>query len=144
MKIDGMRPPEGGGEIPKKKAEKTSGKPFESFLKESASAPKEKSGAAPLPPPAAHTPVSAPAGQAVQTQAVKQVESLLADLEFYRNILGKSDVPLPRLEPMAETLMKKKDSLTVMLPHVDDPELKDLITQTAALVINENNRLHLN
>ncbi len=143
MKIDGISPTGKGGDASAKKTEKAEGKAFDAYLKESMGAGKTASAGAPgMPHPV--TPVTGieQASGALKTQAVRQVESALYDLEFYRNTLSNTDVPAARLLPMAEELMRKKDSLVSMLGHVDDPELHNLITQTAALIINENSRYH--
>ena len=71
------------------------------------------------------------------------METALSDLEFYVNTLANNDVPLARLTPMSDALMKRKDELVSMLPYIDDTEMRDLITQTATLIINENSRLNL-
>lgn len=143
MKIDGINPAGDGGEISKKKTEKTAEKSFESFLKESVSATDRKNVThAPVAPSAMRAMPSEPTTRAVNAQAIRQVEAVLDDLDFYRNVLANSDVPLSRLLPMAETLTEKKDELVAILPHVEEPELRGLITKTATLIINENSRLH--
>lgn len=143
MKIDGIKPAGDGGEISKKKTEKTSEKSFDSFLKESVSAlPRKDVTNASAPASAMRKVAVEPTGKAINAKAITQVEAVLDDLDFYRNVLGSSDVPLSRLVPMAETLAEKKDALVAILPHVEEPEVRDLITRTAALVVDENSRLH--
>lgn len=143
MKIEGLPPPGKGDETPRGKAEKTEGKPFDSFLKESIGAGKTVKKEAQfsvhsIPP--VHNPEK-PAGN-VKSNAIKELETVLSDLEMYRNTLADEEVPLARLSEMSDTLVMKKDALVAMMPHVDDPDIKNLIAHTAALILNENSRYH--
>lgn len=143
MKIDGISPTGKGGDASAKKTEKAADKPFDAYLKESMGAGKTASSGAPgMPHPVTTVTGVEQASGALKTQAVRHMENALDDLEFYRNTLSNTDVPAARLLPMTEELMRKKDSLVSMLGHVDDPELHNLISQTAALIINENSRYH--
>ncbi|MEE8484159.1 MAG: hypothetical protein V3S46_06130 [Nitrospinota bacterium] len=143
MKIDGISPTGKGGDASAKKTEKAAGKPFDSYLKESMGAGKAASAGAPgMPHPVAPVPGIEQTSGAIKTQAARLMENALDDLEFYRNTLSNAEVPVARLLPMTEELMRKKDSLVSILGHVDDPELHNLISQTAALIINENSRYH--
>ncbi len=109
MKIDGINPAGGGGEVPKKRTEKAGEKSFDSFLKESVSATSGKSDTnAPTAPVGVRPTTLEPTGKAVTAQAIKRVEAVLDDLDFYRNVLANSDVPLSRLLPMADTLTEKR------------------------------------
>lgn len=142
MKINGIKPAGDGGEISRNKTGKTSEKSFESFLKESTGEEPRKSLVnAPTAPSAIRIPPSKLTGRAVSAQAIKQVEAVLDDLDFYRNVMANSDVPLARLIPMATTLAEQKDQLVAMLPHVEESTVRGLIIQAAALIIDENSRL---
>lgn len=133
----------GGIQPPDKKGTKTTGKSFGSLLKETASKPAQKSSTVSGPRPVAPAMQTGEVGKPLRAKAVRQMETALNDLEFYINTLANNDVPLARLTPMSDALMARKDELVSMLPHIDDTEMRELITQTATLIINENSRLHL-
>lgn len=142
MKIDGVGPAGKGAGEPKKVNPDPKGSAFETVLKETMAHKSVK--VAPVSGPVSVMPLQSamPVGSSMQSEALSQLEALLGDIDLYRNTLANSDVPLSRLEPMTDSLMGKKDNLVSLLAHVDDPEIRDLITQTAALVINENSRFH--
>jgi hypothetical protein len=142
MKIEGPRPTGNGAPAPDKKSPKTKGGSFDSVLKGASKIKTPKSGSVPPPPSVIPAQPAGMVGNALRATAVKKIESALNDLEFYVNTLANNDVPLSRLTPMSEALMERKDELVAMLPHMDDPEMKELITQTAALILNENSRYH--
>lgn len=143
MKIKGPGPTGNGLQPPNKKGPKTTGKSFDSVLKESSAKPAQKSATVSGPHPVAPAQQVGGVGKPLRAKAVRQVETALNDLEFYINTLANNDVPLARLAPMSDALMNRKDELVSMLPHIDDAEIRELITQTATLIINENSRLHL-
>ncbi len=143
MKIKGPGPTGNGIQPPDKKGPKTTGKTFDSVLKETVSIPPQKSSTVSTPHPVAPVRQTGEVGKPLHAKAVRQVETALSDLEFYVNTLANNDVPLARLAPMSDALMNRKDELVSMLPYIDDTEMRDLITQTATLIINENSRLHL-
>lgn len=145
MKIDGINPTGKPGQEPKK-TDKASGDAFDSFLKNAMNAgqtaqTKTATGPAPVMHPQL---VMGQAQNPFQTEAVRQLDSTLGDLELYQNTLANADVPAKRLAPMADQLMQKKDSLVALMGKTDDPRLKDIISQTAAVILNENSRLYAN
>jgi len=144
MKIDGTRPPGSSGDIPRKKSAKTpgGGESFKSVLNEVSRGQTEKPGAVQPPPPVVPPRSVGRVGGAVETRAVERLDTALADLELYRNALANADIPKSRLSDMADLLAERKDELVSLLPHVSDPEVRDLITGTAALIIDENTRYH--
>ncbi len=145
MKIDGINPTGKPGQEPKK-TDKVSGDAFDSFLKsamntgQSAQA-KPAAGPAPVMHPQL---VMGQTQNPFQAEAVRQLDSTLSDLELYQNTLANADVPSQRLAPMADMLMQKKDSLVALMAKTDDPKLKEIISQTAAVILNENSRLYAN
>lgn len=145
MKIDGINPTGKPGQEPKK-TDKVSGEAFDSFLKSAMNTGQ----AAQTKPVTGPTPIMHPQlvmGQTqnpFQTEAVRQMYAILSDMELYQNTLANGDVPTKRLAPMADTLMQKKDSLVALMGKTDDPKLKEIISQTAAVILNENSRLYAN
>ena len=145
MKIDGINPTGKPGQE-QKKTDKVSGDTFGSFLK-SAMNTGQTAQAKPVTGPA---PVMHPQmvmGQVqnpFKAEAVRQLDATLGDLELYQNTLANADVPSKQLAPMADLLMQKKDSLVALMGKTDDPKLKDIISQTAAVILNENSRLYAN
>ncbi len=144
MKIDGINPAGTQGQEPKKSADKVSGASFGSFLQNAMKADQ----AAPAKPVSGPAPLLSAQMAAAQVknpfhaEAVNQLESVLGDLELYRNTLATPDVPAKQLGPMADLLMQKKDALVALMGKVDDPQLKDMLSQTAAVILNENSRLY--
>ncbi len=143
MKIKGVGPTGGGIQPPNKKGPKTTDKSFASVLKETSTKPAQKSSTVSTPHPVTPAQQTGDVGKPLRAKAIRQVETALSDLEFYINTLSNNDVPLARLTPMSDALMERKDDLVSMLPHIDDAEMREIITQTATLIINENSRLHL-
>ena len=142
MKIQGPGGPGKPAQPTGKKSPKSDDKKFDSVLKSVSSAPSQKSGGVSAPPPLTQTHPAGEVGKPIRAKAIRQVENALSDLEFYINTLENNDVPLSRLAPMSDALMERKDQLVSMLPHLDDPEMSEIITQTAALIINENSRYY--
>ena len=142
MKIQGPGGP-GKPERPAgRKGPKTGDKKFDSVLKSASAGPPQKSGAVSAPPPVTQAHPAGEVGKPIRAKAILQVENAFSDLEFYVNTLANNDVPLSRLAPMSDALMERKNELVSMLPHIDDPEMSEIITQTAALIINENSRYY--
>ncbi len=144
MKIDGLTPAGKSGETPKK-TETVTGPSFGSFLQnaiESGKAEKAQAPQMPVPVMPLSQMMNVKAGNPFVKEAVSQLESVLGDLEMYQNSLDNPDLPPGRLGPLADSLMAKKDLLVGMMPHLDDPKLKELITQTASLILSENTRSH--
>ena len=142
MKIQGPGGPGKPAQPAGKKGPKSDDKKFDSVLKSVSSKPPQKSGAISSPPPLTQAHPAGEVGKPIIAKAVRQVETAFSDLEFYVNTLANNDVPLSRLAPMSDALMERKNELVSMLPHIDDPEMSDIITQTAALIINENSRYY--
>lgn len=145
MKIDGINPAGKPGQEPKK-TDKVSGEAFDSYLK-TAMNTGQTAQAKPVTGPAPVMHPQLAMGQTqnpFQAEAVRQLDAALGDLELYRNTLGNPDVPAKRLGPLADQLMRKKDSLVALMGKTDDPKLKELLSQTAAVILNENSRLYSN
>lgn len=145
MKIDGINPTGKPGQEPKK-TDKVSGDAFDSFLKSAMNTglttqAKPVTGPAPLMQPQL---VMGQPQNPFQKEAVRQMDAALDDLELYQNTLANGDVPSKRLAPLAEQLMQKKDLLVALMGKTDDPKLKELISQTATVILNENSRLYAN
>ncbi len=145
MKIDGINPTGKPGQEPKK-TDKVSGDAFASFLKDAmntgqATQSKPATGPAPVMYP---QPVMGQAQNPFQAEALRQLDGTLSDLELYQNTLANVDVPSKRLAPLADSLMQKKDSLVALMGKTGDPKLKEMISQTAAVILNENSRLYSN
>jgi len=142
MKIDVTSKVGGSGELPQKKTEKTGSTQFDSVLKE-AMAEKGVKADAPLATPRIPSVTATPkASNSINLLAVGQLESLLDDLTIYKNSLENQDVPVGRIKPMVDSLKERKNDLVSLLKVVDDPELKMLVSQAAALVVDENSRFH--
>jgi hypothetical protein len=143
MKIDGITPAGKGGETPKK-SETVTGPSFGSFLQDAMETGKaEKARASAMPSPVMPSQlVNTAVANPITREAMSQLETILGDLEMYLNSLSNADVPEGRLGPLSDSLMQKKDVLVGIMKHIDDPKLKDLISQTASLILSENTRLH--
>jgi hypothetical protein len=142
MKIDGAGSVGGSGEVPGKKNEKVSGASFGSVLDNAIG-----TGSAPVSHTADSMPVSTvmpttSVGGPFKAMAVEKIDTMLDDMEIYKNSLANSDVPAGHLRPMADTLKQKKEELVSLLKVVDDPELRDIMIATAALFTDEDSRYH--
>lgn len=142
MKIEGTGKVGGSGEIPGKKRGKVSDASFESHLKDAFTGKKGKPASVPSFMPVSNVQHTGEVGKAITSKAEKLLESMLGDLELYRNSLANTDIPKSRLQPMNDSLMEKKGNLVKLLKMVDDPELKELIAEAASLVVNENSRYY--
>ncbi len=141
MKIDGTGKIGPSGEIPeKKKGEKATGDSFASHLDNAMTGKPEKSSAVGPPMPVSSLRPVGKVGAAFTTKAINQLESMLGDLDIYKNSLANIDIPEDQLKPLGDALMKKKDNLVSLLKMVDDPELKAMITDAVTIVLNENSR----
>ena len=145
MKIDGINPTGKPGQEPKKTGN-VSGDTFSSFLKDAMQTGQTASAKpAAGPAPIMHPQLVMGQGQnPIKTEAVRQLDAVLGDLELYQNTLANADVPSKRLGPLADMLLQKKDSLVALMGKTDDPKLKEIISQTAAVILNENSRLYSN
>ena len=145
MKIDGINPTGKPAQEPKK-TDKVSGDAFDSFLKSAMNTgqtaqTKPISGPAPMMHPQL---VMGQTQNPFQAEAMRQMDAILGDMELYQNTLANGDVPSKRLAPLADQLMQKKDSLVALMGKTGDPKLKEIISQTAAVILNENSRLYSN
>ena len=142
MKIDGTGLIGGSGEVPGKKNEKVSGASFGSVLDNAigkdSSTVSNTAGAMPVSTVRPVTNVGGP----FKAMAVEKIDVMLDDMEIYKNSLSNSEVPAGHLRPMADELKQKKEELVSLLKVVDDPQLRDIMIATAALVTDEDSRYH--
>lgn len=144
MKINGLPPVGPTGEPGKKSEAQVTGPSFGNVLQDALGAANTAK-TAPTPAPLQMLPLSpiAPVSTSqFAQQAAGMVESVLGDLEMYQNALANQSVPTSRLKPMAQNLMDSKNQLVSMLPKVNDSSLKNIISQTASLIISESSRLN--
>jgi hypothetical protein len=142
MKIEGTGQVGESGEVSGNKKEKIGGASFGSVLdnaigKESVNV-SQTAGSMPVSTVLPATGVGAP----FKSMAVGKLESILDDMEMYKNSLANSDLPTGQLRPLADSLKEKKDELVSLIKVVDDPELKEIMIATAALVTDEDSRYH--
>jgi len=143
MKIDGSGKVGGNGEVTGKKQEKVTDGSFGSHLKEAMASKTDKAEAINAPFPIQQTQaVTATSTNPIEQKAVGQIESLLQDLDIYKNSLTNENIPKSRLREASDSLMKQNSELVSLMKMVDNPKLKEIISQTASVVLNENSRIN--
>ncbi|MBI3795193.1 MAG: hypothetical protein HY280_10790 [Nitrospinae bacterium] len=144
MKINGLTPQGSGGETGKKVDAPITGPSFGSVLQEAGKSGQTSGPKAPqavgLPPPL--SPISGNTTGQIANQAVTMLENTLGDLQMYQNAMANPGVPASSLKPMSQNLMDAKNNLVSYLPKVNDKALKEMISQTASLILSENTRVN--
>lgn len=147
MKIDGIDPAK--SPLPGKVAgkEPVSGVSFDALYdnlisKPGASGP--STGSAPL--PGAGVPFIAPPvlgmSPYANSMAVDRMESLLTDLEMFKNALANSDIPVGRLSSLVSEFAGRKDEMAMMIGRTTDEELKSVVSEALGVVIDLVNQYH--
>lgn len=76
------------------------------------------------------------------SMAIGTMESLFTDLDMFKSALANSDIPLDRLSNMVSELVDRKDELAGMIGRVPDEELKGVLSDALALLIDLVNQYH--
>jgi len=142
MKVDGTSKVGGSGDLSPKKTDKPGTTSFDSVLKEVLTEKTAKTVAPIAPLPIQSVSTAPKVGNSINLLAVGELESLVDDLTIYKGALENQDIPKGHIRPLADSLKEKKEELVSLLKVVDDPELRSILTQAAALVADENNRFH--
>lgn len=143
MKIEGVNPAAGGASKPdplKKSTGASFGELLDSLTQKGAASP-AKTGAL---PPGAGIPFIMPpsASNVTASNAMSLADKLLTDLDMYQNALSNEAIPLSRLEPLVGELVARKDDLAAMIRDLPDEELRGILSDTLAVVMDMASRHH--
>ena len=142
MKIDGIGNVGGAGEVKKNKGtEAATG--FDSALREAMGSKEASPVTTPTPAMMAQGIRHASnVGSSFKQASVAGIEATLGDLDIYKSALEDESIPPARLRGMSDKIAEKKKELMSLMKTVEDPQLRELLSRTAALVADEQSRAY--
>jgi len=138
MKIDGLDPTKPNPPEKQKSAQSSPGESFGKILSEleGAGGPAKPREGAPSAPVSSVPFITPPVVESsASAELIGSLEKTLTDLSIFANALGNTGLPLERLDPIVDELAVRKDELASMLKTSSDDEIKGIVTDVLAVLL---------